>query len=186
MGSTLLSLGNVFPPEFESIDYVVVDEGGQCHPAYVVSAFMRAKHAMIIGDVHQLEPIFTLSVDEETRILEALDGASEAITERAFRVFENCGHSAQHSAELVCDSPKELTEHFRSVPEIVTICDKICSYGLNVRTPKATSRFAEHIDGAPFNGTHLWRPAKKPGSWCNQERTANDYEIAGSTFASRG
>ena len=40
VGIRLLSLGNVFH-KFESIDYVVVDEGGQCHPAYVVSAFMR-------------------------------------------------------------------------------------------------------------------------------------------------
>ena len=161
-GSTLLSLGNVFPPEFESIDYVVVDEGGQCHPAYVVFAFMRAKHAMIIGDVHQLEPIFTLSVDEETRILEALDGASKHYRTRisslrklwSFRsAFSRIGLRLTQEIDRAFSFGARNCDHLRQ------------NMQLWFKRPNAESNHPlrrGHIDGAPFNGTHLWRPAKKP------------------------
>ena len=43
----------------------VIDEAGQCHPAFAVSALARADRALIIGDVHQLEPVIGLDDSEE-------------------------------------------------------------------------------------------------------------------------
>ena len=51
-----LTIGN----ESDIISHVVIDEGGQCHSAYAVSALMRARQALVIGDVHQLEPVLHL------------------------------------------------------------------------------------------------------------------------------
>ena len=71
IGSTLLSVANVVGVDDGTSSHVVIDEGGQCHPAYAVSALMRAKHALIIGDIHQLEPIFSVSMDDEKRVQKA-------------------------------------------------------------------------------------------------------------------
>ena len=53
-GSTLLSLGNVFTPDSFRFEQLIIDEGGQCHPAYAVSGLMRCQRALIIGDVNRL------------------------------------------------------------------------------------------------------------------------------------
>ena len=56
IGSTLLSLANTIGNESDIISHVVIDEGGQCHSAYAVSALMRARQALVIGDVHNSNP----------------------------------------------------------------------------------------------------------------------------------
>ena len=52
----------------------VIDEAGQCHPAYAISALYRAQRALVIGDLHQLEPVIELDATEEARVLKRLGG----------------------------------------------------------------------------------------------------------------
>ena len=70
-GCTLLSLGNCFPAQRDVIARLVIDEAGQCHPAYAVSGLLRCDAALIIGDVHQLEPVIDLEPADDQRVIDA-------------------------------------------------------------------------------------------------------------------
>src|SRR5690606_20157173 len=111
-GCTLLSLGNNFPPDVQSLAKVVIDEAGQCHPAYAVSAMLRAKSVLVIGDVHQLEPVIELSQADEARLLKPVRAKHrEALT--PFRAYEGSYTSAQSVADRVVLTRPVLIDHFR-------------------------------------------------------------------------
>jgi hypothetical protein len=137
-GSTLLSLGNVFPPEAHRFDKLVIDEGGQCHPAYAVSGLMRCRRALIIGDVHQLEPVIQLSEDDEGRVRRAAGIDSEQYWINDYAIWERSGVSAQRIADRAVHRRPTLRVHFRSQPEIIALSDALCGYGLEIRTPESS------------------------------------------------
>lgn len=135
-GCTLLSLGNVFPPTAGQIDHLIIDEAGQCHPAYAVSGLMRANAVLIIGDVQQLEPVIALAVDEEKRLARThLKTVADA---ERYRLHEKTGSSVQAIAEGVFGRHLVLRDHFRCQPQIIAISDALCGYRLRVRTPRAS------------------------------------------------
>jgi hypothetical protein len=134
-GSTLLSLGNCLPVEPHSVARVVIDEAGQCHPAHAVSALMRCKSAMVIGDVHQLSPVIELTADDEARIVKSSRLTLGLELLRPYRVNSESQVSAQSLAERAVPKRHVLVDHFRCLPEIIGISDALCSYGLNVLTP---------------------------------------------------
>jgi hypothetical protein len=141
MGCTLLSFGNVFRHGAGEIDALVIDEAGQCHPAYPVSAIGRARRALLIGDVHQLPPVVTLSERDEARVRRR---AGVDIAGRRFDPFlihDRAGTSAQALADRAVRERKTLTDHFRCQREIIGLSDELCGYGLTVHTP-ARSRAA--------------------------------------------
>jgi RecA/RadA recombinase len=134
-GSTLLSLGNCLPAEPELVVRTIVDEAGQCHPAHVVSALMRAKHALIVGDVHQLPPVIELTRDDDARLVR---GTRPKLNERAlapYRVHAESQVSAQALADRAVRVRHSLVDHFRCQPEIIAVSDALCGYGLTVHPP---------------------------------------------------
>ena len=38
------------------VDRLIIDEGGQCHPAHAVSGILRAQRVLVIGDTISLNP----------------------------------------------------------------------------------------------------------------------------------
>jgi len=134
-GSTLLSLGNCLPAEPHSVARVVIDEAGQCHPAHAVSALMRGKSAMIIGDVFQLSPVIELTPDDEARIIKSSRTTLGLARLSPYRVNNDSQVSAQSLADLAVATRHQLVDHFRCRPEIIGISDALCGYGLNVLTP---------------------------------------------------
>lgn len=138
MGCTLLSLRSSIPLVPRSIDRLIVDEAGQCHPAYVVPALARARSAVIVGDTHQLEPVVLLDGDEEARALRraGLKLAPERLAR--FRVTARRPVSAQHLVELATGEVTTLRDHFRCREPIIAISDRLCGYDLRVRTPART------------------------------------------------
>ncbi|MCA9526501.1 MAG: ATP-binding domain-containing protein, partial [Myxococcales bacterium] len=135
MGCTLLSLGNVFPPEPGVVERVVVDEAGQCHPAYALAALMRAERALVIGDVHQLEPVVRLTGIDEQRVRRISDvDLSDAVL-APYRIHAENPTSAQSLADRAVRVRPQLRDHFRCQPAIIGLSDRLCGYQLAVHTP---------------------------------------------------
>jgi hypothetical protein len=168
-GSTLLSLGNCFPPELGGVARLVIDEAGQCHPAHAVSALLRAESALVIGDVHQLSPVIELSPDDEERLLRSSRLLTPAELLWPYRVHAAATVSSQSLADRAVQQRGKLTDHFRCQPEIIALSDALCDYGLTVHTSRA-----DRSSDAPY----LKRPvslvdlrgeqARLAGSWCNE------------------
>lgn len=135
-GSTLLSLGNCVPAELQSVARVVIDEAGQCHPAHAVSALLRARSAMILGDVHQLEPVIDLRPEDEARLVRTSGFKAQPERLAPFRLHSDNHLSAQALAEQAVPNRQKLIDHFRCQPEIIAISDALCNYELKVHTAK--------------------------------------------------
>ncbi|MEZ4469448.1 MAG: DEAD/DEAH box helicase [bacterium] len=135
MGCTLLSLGNVFPPEPGVVERVVVDEAGQCHPAYALAALMRAERALVIGDVNQLEPVVRLTAIDEQRVRRISDVAITDAELAPYRVHAENPGSAQRLADRAVKVRPQLRDHFRCQPAIIGLSDRLCGYHLAVHTP---------------------------------------------------
>lgn len=168
-GCTLLSLGNVFPADRQSAETIVIDEAGQCHPAYAVSALLRAESALIIGDVHQLEPVVGLSVEDERRIVRGLELDAGVERLAPYRAYDGSMTSAQSLADRAFATRPTLVDHFRCQPEIAAICEALCHYGLVPRTPRRTR--SEHADflTAPVLFAAIDGVQERfAGSWMNQ------------------
>ncbi|MEZ4265686.1 MAG: AAA domain-containing protein [Myxococcota bacterium] len=135
VGTTLLSLGSGFPLEPGVIEQLVVDEAGQCHAPYAASALFRARRALIIGDIHQLEPIVGLSPPEDDRLLAraGLDATDERTT--PFRMAPPRTASVQTLTERAAAEIVPLRQHFRCQPDIIGISSRLVGYELEVRTP---------------------------------------------------
>jgi hypothetical protein len=136
-GSTLLSLGNCLPMEADCISRVVIDEAGQCHPAHAISALLRARSALVLGDVHQLAPVIELGADDELRLLRSCRLSTPAGLLDPYRVHNEAWSSAQTLADRAVRAKRGLTDHFRCQPEIIAISDELCDYKLTVHTPRA-------------------------------------------------
>jgi superfamily I DNA and/or RNA helicase len=168
-GCTLLSLGNAFPAETDLVRRMIIDEAGQCHSAYAISALLRARSALVIGDVHQLEPVIGLGVDDERRIRK---GMKLKLSEREldpFRVFDESGSSAQSLADRAVPNRPTLRDHFRCQPAIVALCEAWCGYGMVARTrPSSLGHVFSPLDSAvlfqPVNGEQ----SRFAGSWQNE------------------
>lgn len=173
LGTTLLSMGNVIAAERGAFERLVIDEGGQCHPAYVVSGLLRAESALIIGDVNQLEPVIRLNEDDEARV-QRLGGVSMPQHRlAAYRVFDAGNTSAQRLADAAVRRRLVLPDHFRCQADIISICDALCDYGLRVHTPPRalTDRIPALSHAVMFSaveGTQV----RLRGSWHNPAERA--------------
>jgi hypothetical protein len=169
-GSTLLSLGNVLQASPNSVERLIIDEAGQCHPAYALSGLLRATHTLIIGDVHQLEPIIELTPADLQRAERGALVTLEAERLAPYHLLgEPTGASAQSLANHAVGTPLALHDHFRCQPEIIGLSDRLCGYGLKVRTP--TRSLAERLDllaapllFVPIRGAQV----RARGSWVNE------------------
>ena len=177
-GCTLLSLGNGFPAEQGAITHLVVDEAGQCHPAYAVSGLMRCERALIIGDVHQLEPVIDLEPDDDERVIAACKLSLSRAELQPYRIHNGALTSVQSLADRAVRTRPRLIDHFRCQPEIIAISDALCRYGLQVHTPRQ-----EPAAPLPF----LPRPVslvdvpgsqeRLGGSWYNAAEVALSVEL---------
>ncbi len=167
-GSTLLSLGNCWPSDQDSVARLVIDEAGQCHPAHAVSALLRAKCALMIGDVHQLTPVFELGSDDEARLLRSCRLDTPLPRLLPYRVRADAQVSVQSLADRAVGKRLALLDHFRCQPEIIAISDALCDYGLTVHTSRADRpRHAEYLTQAVSLVDLRGEQTAQGGSWCN-------------------
>lgn len=73
-------------PYMRNIDLLIVDEAGQVAPELAIPSFALAKKAIVVGDVHQIPPVYSVSevVDYEMhkKILgkDSIENISEFLT----------------------------------------------------------------------------------------------------------
>lgn len=171
-GCTLLSLGNNFAPDPESIARVVIDEAGQCHPAYAVSALLRAQSALVIGDTHQLEPVIELTAADEARLLKPIKEKHRGGL-APFRAFESSYTSAQSVADRAVTERPVLIDHFRCQSEIAQICEQLCNYGLVARAPRRScAQTVPELDHPLLLARVTGEQRRLLGSWCNEAEVA--------------
>lgn len=170
IGCTLLSLGNAMPAEADFVDRVVIDEAGQCHPAYAVAGLMRARRALLIGDVHQLEPVVRLTAADEHRVRRAAQITLDDATLEPYRIFAERPTSAQALADRAVRDRPAMRDHFRCQPAIIAVSDALCDYKLTVHTPPRS--LAERLPWlsaplmfAPIPG----QQQRHRGSWANAD-----------------
>jgi RecA/RadA recombinase len=177
-GCTLLSLGNCFPAQRDGIERLIIDEAGQCHPAYAVGGLLRSRSALVIGDVHQLEPVIDLEPDDDERVIASCKLGIRAGLLEPYRIHNQAACSVQALADRAVIQRPRLIEHFRCLPEIIAICDTLCGYGLCVLTPPA-----EPMVRVPFLShpvTLIDVPGEQErlgGSWCNPSEVAATVEL---------
>jgi hypothetical protein len=177
-GCTLLSLGNCFPPQRDAIERLVIDEAGQCHPAYAVSGLLRGRFALILGDVHQLEPVIELEQDDDLRVIESCRPSLSLEALAPYRVHREAYTSVQSLANRAVRERLDLREHFRCQPEIISICDQLCDYGLHVLTPREGPRVPLPFLREPVSLVDISGEQERlGGSWCNPAELAAAIEL---------
>jgi hypothetical protein len=183
-GCTLLSLGNCFPARAGAIDQVVIDEAGQCHPTYAVSALLRSRSALIIGDVHQLEPVIGLELADDERVREACKLTLDAAALAPYRIHSAARCSVQGLADRAVHERPRLIDHFRCQAEIIAICDTLCSYGLRVHTPRQAPSVPLPYLPQPVSFIDVAGEQERlGGSWYNAAELAVTLELLQSLFA---
>lgn len=129
---------------FGHIDVLVMDEAGQVAPHIGAPAFALAKRAVVVGDVHQSEPIVSLppSVDRGNGVREGLDRFWEdgsPVDARALSPRRDASRgsimriaqeaSAYTGAEAAGEAGIFLSEHRRCRAEIIRYCNDLVYRG---------------------------------------------------------
>lgn len=126
-------------PMWNAIDLLVVDEAGQVSPDIGAAMFALAKRALVVGDTHQIEPVWNVGEGADRANLEK-SGLAAGQGGRAAPLYEqlaNDGYTAASGnlmriASRACGVQKHpemrglmLTEHRRCVPELVRYCNAL-------------------------------------------------------------
>jgi len=117
---------------YDFIDLLIVDEAGQVSPEIGVASFLLAKKALVVGDIHQIEPVWEVS--RELDIALAVD--RDVISPRSFNLLEKSGLNTSESslmriASNACKYSKFgskglfLSEHRRCYDELISYCNEL-------------------------------------------------------------
>lgn len=122
---------------FNHIDLLIVDEGGQVSPEIAAGAFSLAKKAIVVGDIHQIEPVWSVNKALD-KALALANGAIQSLDE--FELLEQTGLNSSDSSVMkvaakCCRYEKFgekglfLSEHRRCYDEIIDYCNKLVYKG---------------------------------------------------------
>lgn len=121
---------------YDYIDLLIVDEAGQISPEIAAPSFALAKKAIVVGDEHQIPPVWGTS-----RALDIAMAISKNVISKKeeFKRLEenglNCSQSSlMKLASLLCPYDKYekglfLCEHRRCYNEIIAYCNKLVYKG---------------------------------------------------------
>jgi hypothetical protein len=167
--STLQSIRNLLPyPDSGCINRLIVDEAGMIPLHQLFPALVRCNKAMIVGDPLQLEPIVPFNqsmIEQYHERAFTLRGLTDTDYERYSPTAIETA-TAYHRAAGVFDESQKvgsaiiLSEHHRCVPPIITFCDRLCRYNLEIKTPDQESKLgsnliAYHVEGNYEQHTNL-------------------------------
>ena len=159
--STLQSIRNLLPyTDSGCIERLIVDEAGMIPLHQLFPALVRCNKAMVVGDPLQLEPIipFSQSTIEQYHSLAFTErGLTNADYEFYSPTAISTATAYHRAAGVFGESPQVgqgiiLTEHYRCVPPIIAFSERICRYGLVLKTPENPSKLgsnliAYHVEG---------------------------------------
>ncbi|MBF8983136.1 hypothetical protein IZY60_06280 [Lutibacter sp. B2] len=119
--TTLHSFGkNIFQMIPELMDLLLVDEAGQILPHYLVGPLYRAKRAIVVGDVYQLEPIRLYDKD----LIADYSQVGESLHDKICVEKNSAQHYVDNNSDIyeIMDSNRRgivLDEHRRCEESIV-------------------------------------------------------------------
>lgn len=126
------------------IDLLIIDEGGQVSPDVAAASFALAKKALVIGDIHQIEPVRSLTRTVDIgNLLEygAMEDKTDYsdVSKKVATVTEgSVMHIAQRASRYhylkAAEPGMFLREHWRCYDEIISFSNELCYQGLI--TPK--------------------------------------------------
>ena len=121
--STLKSIRRTFPLEAGIFDYVVFDEASQVDLPSAAPALYRAKRAVIVGDPMQLTHVAGLTKDMDRQI--AKIHGLVAVKDVYPQIIRYCDVPLYKSSERCLDhKPIMLINHYRSVDQIISLCNQ--------------------------------------------------------------
>lgn len=153
-------------PLFETIDLLIVDEAGQVSPEVGAATFALAKRALVVGDIHQIQPVWGISpgVDRANLREVGIEPPGEEAGENdwAFQASRGSVMSlARRATALTCEHDRGLflSEHRRCVPEVIRFCNELVYQGrLHPLRPAMTERVLPALGWA-----HIASPAVADG-----------------------
>ncbi|MEW5857317.1 MAG: AAA domain-containing protein, partial [Cyanobacteriota bacterium] len=155
----LLSVRNMLPWIKECVDRTIVDEAGMIPLHQTFPLLVRSYKAIVVGDPLQIEPIInqnpsTLQQYHQKAFLD------KGLTESDIHCYSpdevnsatTYHRAAGASEEEGTGQGIRLIEHYRCQPSIISFCDRIAGYGLEVKTKPISSRLesnliAYHVEG---------------------------------------
>lgn len=126
--------------DIERIDLLIVDEAGQVDTSVGAGASALAKRALVVGDVQQLAPVWSLDPETDHGIAEAHELGWRWDSMKEF------GLTSSHSSSLMLAAAQSsnwvystknypglfLSEHFRCHTDIIEYCNDLLYDGLLV------------------------------------------------------
>lgn len=130
----------VMTPLFNYIDLLIIDEAGQVAPDVAAPTFSLAKTALVVGDLYQIEPVW--SVPEVVDVGNMRRYAGESMANQ-YDKMDNDGHGisaaggsvmriAQMHSNFMSDNYTHgmfLREHRRCAKEIIEYCNDLAYHG---------------------------------------------------------
>lgn len=122
---------------YNHIDLLIVDEAGQVSPEIAAPSFSLAKKALVVGDIHQIEPIWNVNQLLD-KALAISNGVISDLSE--FETLELVGLNSSSSSvmkvaakscnyEKFNDKGLFLSEHRRCYDEIIDYCNELVYKG---------------------------------------------------------
>lgn len=155
---TLHSIRNLLPyPDSGCIDQVIVDEAGQIPPHQVFPVLVRCNRALIVGDPLQLEPVVNLS-DQKKEEYRSKSFLEQGLTDADYDRYSPTATTAYHRAARASGQPRDIGQgiilkyHYRCVPVIADFCDRLCNYGMVIKTEPKASRLGTNLIGCHVEG----------------------------------
>ncbi|WP_016697306.1 caspase, EACC1-associated type [Actinoalloteichus spitiensis] len=159
-----------FPTGGRPFDLVIIDEASQCSIPQVLPLLFRARRALVIGDVMQLEHITKLVPQREAPIRRRTGVGSPFLEKHKLSYLR---HSAFHAAEAAHGGSSLLDEHYRCHPDIAAVSNELFYGGAltvltDVRSRATTGRPAI----AWSNSAGRPQRPRAGTSWINREEAA--------------
>lgn len=121
---------------YNYVDLLIVDEAGQISPEMIAGAFSLAKKAVVVGDEHQISPVWGVSRSVDIALAQEYGVIED---KKQFKDLEenglNCSQSnimkvaAQSCAFNKYDAGLFLCEHRRCYDEIISFCNQLVYKG---------------------------------------------------------
>ncbi|WP_281974624.1 AAA domain-containing protein [Halobacillus litoralis] len=126
---------------YEAIDLLIVDEAGQVTPEVAAASFSLAKKAVVVGDIHQIEPVWNITEAlDQSLVKSAFKLENKATAKEGYHLVSGAGLNVSQSSvmKMAGKSTKYekhgqkglfLSEHRRCYNDIISYCNDLVYNG---------------------------------------------------------